>query len=136
MISDSAAVHPAFNMITVLSGLMNEKMASVMTKLILPGQLKTPACRWAQKDLSRLTDILKYHTLHITATNGFDQAQVCAGGVCLDQIDPRTLESKLHRGLFFAGEVLDIDGPCGGYNLSNAWITGLTAAHAISQREK
>ena len=135
MISDSAAVHPAFNMITVLSGLMNEKMASVMTKLILPGQLKTPACRWAQKDLSRLTDILKYHTLHITATNGFDQAQVCCGGVDTSQIDPDTMQSKITSDLYITGELLDIDGICGGFNLHWAFATGCIAGtHAAKRR--
>lgn len=136
MIADSAAAHPAFNMITVLSGLMNEKMASVMAKQILPGQIKIPASRWGQKDLSRLTDILKHHTLNITATNGFDQAQVCCGGVDTSQIDPGTMQSKIISGLYITGELLDIDGICGGFNLHWAFATGCIAGtHAAKRRQ-
>ena len=55
------------------------------------------------------------------------QAQVCSGGVATDEINPSTLESRLHRGLYFAGELLDIDGACGGYNLQWAWSSGAVA---------
>ena len=136
MIADSASAHSDFNMITVLSGLMNEKLASVMTKQILPGQLKTPASRWSQKDLSRLTDILKYHTLQITATNGFDQAQVCCGGVDTSQVDPHTMQSTIISGLYITGELLDIDGICGGFYLHWAFATGCIAGtHAAKRRQ-
>ena len=58
---------------------------------------------------------------------GFDQAQVCSGGVATNEVNPSTLESRLHRGLYFAGELLDIDGACGGYNLQWAWSSGAVA---------
>lgn len=66
-------------------------------------------------------------TLHITGTDGWQKAMVTRGGVALDEVDPRTLESRLVPGLFFAGEVLDVDGPCGGYNISWALASGFTA---------
>ena len=59
--------------------------------------------------------------------DGFDAAQVTAGGLRTDEFDPRTLESRLVPGLFACGEVLDIDGPCGGYNLQWAWASGALA---------
>lgn len=65
--------------------------------------------------------------LEITGNTGFEQAQVCSGGVDTSQVDPMTLESRLHKGLFFAGELLDIDGACGGYNLQWAWSSGAAA---------
>lgn len=65
--------------------------------------------------------------LEITGDAGFSQAQVCSGGVGTEKIDPSTMESKIHRGLFFAGELLDIDGACGGYNLQWAWSSGAVA---------
>lgn len=63
----------------------------------------------------------------IVSTNTFDQAQVCSGGVDTREVDPVTMESKLIRGLYFSGEILDVDGICGGYNLQWAWSSGITA---------
>ena len=57
------------------------------------------------------------------------------GGVSTDEIDPSTMESKLVRGLYFAGEVMDIDGPTGGYNLTMAFATARKAVVAMSQRK-
>ncbi len=63
--------------------------------------------------------------------NGWKYAQVTRGGVLLSEIDSRTMESKLVKNLFFAGEVTDYDGPCGGYNLHNAWATGILAGNSM-----
>jgi hypothetical protein len=68
--------------------------------------------------------LLKDIRFNITGLRGFDEAVVTAGGVDLNEIDPRTMESKIAKGLYFAGEVMDLDGPCGGYNLQIAWSTG------------
>ncbi len=65
--------------------------------------------------------------LPVLGVDGFDAAQVTAGGLRTDEFDPRTLESRLVPGLFACGEVLDIDGPCGGYNLQWAWASGALA---------
>lgn len=64
-----------------------------------------------------------------------EQAQVCSGGVDTTQVNAETLESNIHKGLYFAGELLDIDGPCGGYNLQWAWSSG-AAAGLHSAKEK
>ena len=72
--------------------------------------------------------------LELKGTSGFEQAQVCTGGVDTGEVDPETLESLLHKGLYFAGELLDIDGPCGGYNLQWAWSSGAVAGiHAAKE---
>jgi predicted flavoprotein YhiN len=65
--------------------------------------------------------------LPITGTLGFKKAEVTTGGVALDEIDSRTLQSKQVPGLFIAGEVLDLDGPIGGYNFQAAFSTGWLA---------
>ena len=65
-------------------------------------------------------------------TKGWKIAQCTAGGVLLDEIHSKTMESKIVDGLYFAGEVLDYDGPCGGYNLQNAWETGIIAGKAMA----
>ena len=74
------------------------------------------------------------HALTFTpsAVKGWKDAQVTSGGVDLGEIDPDTCESRLQPGLYITGELLDYDGPCGGYNLSNAWLTGLKAARSIA----
>ena len=66
-------------------------------------------------------------TLPITGVCGFDQAQVTAGGLRCDEFDPHTMESRLVPGFYACGEVLDIDGDCGGYNLQWAWSSGRVA---------
>jgi predicted Rossmann fold flavoprotein len=84
------------------------------------------------------TDRFKLHQFQslpimITGTMGFEVAMVTSGGVDLKEIDPKTMRSKLIKNLYFAGEVLDIDGPTGGYNLQVAWSTGYAAGRAVSQ---
>lgn len=69
--------------------------------------------------------------LPVTGTQGFKNAQVTCGGVALDEVDPDTMASRLFDGLYLAGEVLDVDGPCGGYNLHFAFASGLTAAKGM-----
>ena len=68
----------------------------------------------------------------IRGVKGWNEAQITIGGVSLEEINPVTMESKLVPGLFFSGEVTDFDGPCGGYNLHNAWITGMLAGSGMT----
>ena len=65
-----------------------------------------------------LAQAIKEFRLVISATKDYDNAQVCQGGVSLKEIDPLTMESKIVPGLYIVGELLDVDGKCGGYNLS------------------
>lgn len=84
-------------------------------------------------DLTKLVSMLKEFRLHPQGLMGWDFAQVTAGGVLYDEIDKQTMQSRLVKGLFFAGEVLDYDGPCGGYNLQHAWESGIRAGeHLLS----
>ena len=68
-----------------------------------------------------------------SGTLGFEKAEVTSGGVALDEVDPRTLESRLVPGLHFAGEVLDLDGLIGGYNFQAAWSTGWLAGETAAR---
>ncbi len=86
-----------------------------------------------QRRCEVLAGLLKGFVLPVTGTRDFDQAQVCAGGVALSEIQADTLESRRCPGLFFAGEILDVDGPCGGYNLQWAWSTGMAAGSAAAK---
>lgn len=80
------------------------------------------------RDIYHLADCIKNFTFTITDTKSFDFAQVTAGGIHTSEIDPTTLESKIVKGLYFAGEIIDIDGACGGYNLQWAWSSGYVSA--------
>jgi predicted Rossmann fold flavoprotein len=74
---------------------------------------------------------IKGTVISLTGTRGFAKAEVTAGGVALDQIDSRSMESKLVPGLYFAGEILDLDGPIGGYNFQAAFSTGVLAGRSV-----
>lgn len=79
----------------------------------------------------KLISVSKHFRIEIDGTNDFEQAQVCAGGVRTSEVNPQTLESVYADGLYLTGELLDIDGICGGYNLQWAWSTGyLAGKHA------
>ena len=84
----------------------------------------------------RLIESLVRGILPWTGDGGYDKAEVTGGGVCLSEIDPRTMESRKHPRLFLCGEMLDAFGPIGGYNFFWAWATGraaaLGAAHKMS----
>ena len=70
--------------------------------------------------------------LNVTGTQGFANAQVTHGGIVLREVSPETMQSRLFDGLYLTGELLDVDGPCGGYNLHFAFASALTAAKAIA----
>ena len=84
----------------------------------------------SKSERKRLVAAIKGLRLPVAGTLGFAKAEVTSGGVHLDEVDPRTLESKLRPGLHFAGEVLDLDGLIGGYNFQAAWSTGWLAGES------
>lgn len=85
-----------------------------------------------RSNMLQLIEHLKRLPIPISGTRGFAKAEVTAGGASLDQVDPRTMESRIHGGLFIAGEVLDVDGPIGGYNFQAAFSTGRAAGIAAA----
>lgn len=87
----------------------------------------------SRAERQRLVDVLKAFVVPITGTRPLAEAIVTAGGVSLKEIDPKTMESKLIKGLFIAGEVMDIDGYTGGYNLQAAFSTGYAAGTFAAQ---
>lgn len=81
----------------------------------------------SKEERKRLVHLIKNFSLTITGTRGFQEAIITQGGVCVKDINPATMESRRIQGLFFAGEVLDVDALTGGYNLQIAWSTGRLA---------
>lgn len=88
----------------------------------------------SKKERVSLAQFLFAFPFTITGTNSFDQAQTCSGGIPLTEINPRTMESKKQPGLYFTGELLDVNGDCGGYNLSFAFVTGYLAGSALRRK--
>ncbi len=113
-----------------LAVVLSERLPRRLCDTLLLG-LGLPADRKAaglsKVDRTRLVQAIKRQTLPVTGTLGFGKAEVTAGGVSLDQVDSRSMRSKLLPDLFLAGEVLDLDGPIGGYNFQAAWSTGWLA---------
>ena len=95
----------------------------------------TPCYALKGNQKRRLLDMLTGLELTVTGTLDFESAQVTAGGIDLEDVEPETLQSRLIPGLFFAGEVLDVDGSCGGYNLQWAWSSGYAAGKAAAERK-
>jgi len=122
---------PKKSFVNVLAGFVPKSLAQVVTKeLSLDGEKR--ANEISKKDLVRCAAWLKGLPLHVISRSGGDEF-VTAGGVRLKNIDPSTLESKIHPGLYFAGEILDIDGFTGGFNLQSAWATGRLAGSSAGK---
>ena len=84
-----------------------------------------------KEERQRLVERIKRLSLDLTGTLGFKKAEVTAGGVALGEVDSRTMQSKKVPKLYLAGEVLDLDGPIGGYNFQAAWSTGWLAGSSV-----
>ncbi len=118
-----------FNLYQILEGFLNYKLINVIFKLLkLPKETK-----WKDAPKDELVKLLKEFPFNIQETMGFDAAQVCSGGVSLKEINPKTLESLKVKDLYLVGEILDVDGDCGGYNLGWAWISALIAGEEASK---
>ncbi|MBE5939824.1 MAG: aminoacetone oxidase family FAD-binding enzyme [Lachnospiraceae bacterium] len=83
--------------------------------------------------IENIIHFMKNMKFNINDTNGFENAQVCAGGVDTKEVNSMTMESGIHKDIYFAGEVLDVDGICGGYNLQWAWTSGYIAGKAAAK---
>lgn len=91
-----------------------------------------PAARAIETPWSAVAGLLCRWTIPVTGAEVFHKAQVTAGGAALDQFDMNTMESRITPGLFAAGEILDVDGGCGGFNLMWAWISGIAAGRGAA----
>lgn len=105
-----------------LSGIVDRKLAETVSGI-------------GGEDHREAAHVLKNMAFPVTCTKGWEESQVTRGGVNRSEIDRETLESKLVDGLYFCGEVLDVDGRCGGYNLQWAWASG-RAAGSLKSRSK
>lgn len=122
-------------LVQALCGLLNKKLANVIIKYCR----MCPSVYCADvtdAQINLIAAAIKNFAVTPYDTNGFENAQVCSGGVRLDEMDLDTMESGITKGLYFAGEILDVDGRCGGYNLHWAFasgrLAGISAAEALN----
>lgn len=115
----------------MFTGLLNKKLASVLIQLagINPSRQSGAL---TGKELGHLLAQLKSYEAIVMSVNPFTNAQACCGGVDTREIHPSTMESRLKKGLYLTGELLDVDGICGGYNLQFAWSSGILAGRAAA----
>ena len=117
-----------------LNGFLPDKLSAVI--LSQSGILQNTRCRdLDETQIRNLVRYIKDNRVTVTGYRDFDFAQVTAGGVPVSQIHPRTMESRLVKGLFFAGEIIDADAKCGGYNLQWAWASGYIAGRSIQAHD-
>jgi predicted flavoprotein YhiN len=115
---------------TVLGRLVPQRLAEAILQLAAVSR----DCRAAElsaADRRRVANLVKHAPVSVAGTLGFKKAEVTAGGVALDEVDSRTMQSKLVPNLYFVGELLDLDGPVGGYNLQAAFSTGWLAGQSV-----
>lgn len=125
----SAAQNKQFK--NVLPSLLPARMIPVMLEIGgIPGDKKIHEI--TRREREEFIDKVKAFPMTVTGLRGFQEAIITKGGVAVKEIDPRTMESRKVKGLYFAGEVLDLDALTGGYNLQIAWSTGHAAAMAAS----
>ncbi len=116
--------------VNALSGLLPSKMIPVMVELSgIPADKKIHDI--TKQERTDFAAQLKHVELNITGTRGVAEAIITRGGVAVKEVDPGTMESKTVKGLYFAGELLDLDAVTGGFNLQIAWSTGYAAGNSI-----
>lgn len=118
----------------LLSGIVPKRLGQVIMKMSTSKPLTCSSKELTNAEISNAVQNLKDFTVEITGTRGFDNAQVCAGGIKCSEFDIKTMMSLITENFFAAGEVLDVDGICGGFNLQWAWASGIIAGKSAAER--
>ncbi len=118
------------NLDEFLSGMLNKRVGQAVIKMC-GLKLSDGVVTLKNSDIKQIASIIKCMKFKVTGTTGFDNSQVTAGGLDTTQFNPKTMESRRERGLYCIGEILDIDGDCGGFNLQWAWSSAFCASNAI-----
>ena len=127
------AAAPNRSLENVLTGLYPKTMVPVIVERSgIPGDTKVNSVTKEQR--RRLLELTKHFTIKISGLRPVEEAIITSGGVSTKEIDPKTMESKLVPGLYFAGEVIDVDAYTGGFNLQIAWSTAYAAAAAAGDK--
>ncbi len=118
------------NLDEFLSGMLNKRVGQAVLK-ICGLKLNDSVSVLKTSDIKQIASVIKGMKFKVLGTTGFENSQVTAGGLDTTQFDPQTMMSKREKGLYCIGEILDIDGDCGGFNLQWAWSSAMCAANSI-----
>ncbi len=118
----------------LLTGILHNRLGRILTKSV-GISAHCPICQLEDEELAAVCNAVKAFEIHLTESLGMDAAQVTAGGVLTAEFDEKTMESRLVPGLYACGEVLDIDGDCGGHNLQWAWSSGRLAGLSAGRED-
>lgn len=121
--------------INALTGVIHKKIIPVLLKECGITNLQMPCYELSWQEKAKIINTLKSWKFTCTGTNDFNQAQVTVGGIDTKDVYSDTLESKLVPNLYFCGEILDVHGDCGGFNLQWAWSSGYTVATSIAENK-
>lgn len=111
----------------LFAGILPKAIGVEMCKASLLYKQERKISQLSYRELASAASKAKSFELEVTGTKGFANAQVTSGGIPVEEIDPETMESRICKGLYFAGEIIDVDAGCGGYNLQWAFASGLLA---------
>ena len=130
-LKDEAKNSPQNSLLEILKKILPESLSIELCNLVeIDFNLPYSKINGAKKE--KLIKLLAWTPLNIVGHDGFDKAMITRGGVSLKEINPRTMQSKIAKGLYFCGEVIDLDGPCGGYNLQWSFSSGYLAGCLIN----
>ena len=133
MLKERKRILSHLTMENYFNGMINKKLGQFLSKVSGIEKLSKPVKDLNDSEIRQLCTVLKKYRIKILDTTGFKNAQVTAGGVSLDEVNSETLESKIVKGLYFSGEVLDVYGECGGFNLQWAWASGYIAGKNVAK---
>ena len=132
MLSFRVSVLRERNLDEFLSGMINKRVGQAVLKMCKL-KLSDSVSTLKNADIKQIASVIKAVKFKVIGTTGFDNSQVTAGGLDTDQFNSHTMESRRERGLYCVGEILDIDGDCGGFNLQWAWSSAFCASNAICE---
>jgi len=129
-LKDEALKNPDKNILELVSTLLPVPLSSELCKLAqVDEEIKLGKLEGSKR--AKLISLLAWTPLHVTGHDGFRLAMITRGGISLKEIDPKSMQSRLVKGLYFCGEVMNLDGPCGGYNLQWSFASGYLAGKLL-----
>lgn len=120
------------NLDEFLTGMLNKRVGQAIIKMC-GLKLSDSVTSLKISDIKKIASTIKGMKFNVTSTTGFENSQVTAGGLDTTQFNPQTMESNREKGLYCIGEILDVDGDCGGFNLQWAWSSAFCASNAICE---
>lgn len=134
LLTKRRTILPHLTLENYLTGVFNKRVGMCLLKQAGMTPLSRSVSELSDSDIRRIASIIKCWRFPVNGAAAWNQAQVTSGGIRLSEIDGMTMQSRLYKGLFAAGEVLNADGKCGGFNLQWAWSSGILAGRSVALR--